>query len=103
MEASPMSMLYPSALSDHEWAILQPLIPPAQPGGRPRRWAMRVVLDGSFYVLRTGWAWRYLPRDYPPWPTVYHYFRLWRNARLWEQIVTTLRERLRAYLGREPT
>jgi transposase len=64
---------------------------------------MRLILDGIFYILRTGCAWRYLPREYSPWPTVYHYFRVWRNAGLWEQIVTALRERLRSCLGREPT
>jgi transposase len=98
-----MSALYPSDLTDHEWAILQPLVPPAKPGGRPRRWAMRLILDGVFYVLRTGCGWRYLPREYPPWPTVYHYVRVWRMAGLWEQIVTALRERLRVRLGRQPT
>jgi transposase len=64
---------------------------------------MRHIRNGIFYVLRTGCAWRYLPREYPPWPTVYHYFRVWRNAGLWEQIVTTLRERWRDRVGREPT
>ncbi len=98
-----MSILYPSDLSDREWAILAPLIPPAKPGGRPRRWNMRGILNGVFYVLRTGCAWRYVPHEYPPWPTVYHYFRIWRIAGLWERIVTTLRERWRIRLGRQPT
>jgi len=98
-----MSPLYPSDLSDREWAILAPLIPPAKPGGRPRRWEMRRILNGIFYVLRTGCAWRYVPHEYPPWPTVYHYFRVWRIVGLWERIVTTLRERWRIRLGRQPT
>ena len=98
-----MSTLYPSDLSDHEWAILAPLIPPAKPGGRPRKWEMRCILNGIFYVLRTGCAWRYVPHEYPPWPTVYHYFRVWRIAGSWERIMTTLRERWRIRLGRQPT
>jgi hypothetical protein len=61
----PMEV-YPSDLSDQEWAILEPLIPPAKPRGRPRSVDMRLVLNGVFYVLRTGCAWRYLPREYPP-------------------------------------
>jgi transposase len=98
-----MAILYPSDLSDQEWAILAPLIPPVRPGGRPRKWEMRCILNGIFYVLRTGCAWRYVPHEYPPWSTVYHYFRSWRIAGLWERIVTTLRERWRLRLGRQPT
>ena len=98
-----MSTRYPSDLSDREWTLLAPLIPPAKPGGRPRKWEMRWILNGIFYVLRTGCAWRYVPHEYPPWSTVYHYFRIWRIAGLWERIVTTLREQWRIRLGRQPT
>jgi len=66
---------YASDLSDAEWAILEPLIPPAKPGGRPRSVNMRQVLNGIFYVLRAGGAWRLLPHDYPAWSTVYDYIR----------------------------
>jgi putative transposase len=98
-----VSTSYSCDLSDREWAILAPLIPPATPGGRPRRWPMRHLLNAIFYVLRSGCAWRLLPRDYVPWSTAYHYFRIWRDAGLWEQIVASLRERLRVRLGRLPT
>src|ERR1700730_1811544 len=64
----------PSDLSDEEWTILEPLIPPEKPGGRPREVEMRAVLNGIFYVLRAGCAWRMIPRDYPPKSTVYSYF-----------------------------
>jgi putative transposase len=94
---------YASDLSDAEWAILEPLIPPAKPGGRPRSVNMRLMLNGIFYVLRSGCAWRLLPHDYPAWSTVYDYFRKWRNAGVWERLVTTLRERLRLQAGREAT
>jgi len=94
---------YPSDLTDPEWAVLEPLVPPAKPGGRPRRWPMRDVLDAVFYVVRGGIAWRALPHEYPPWKTVYHYHRIWRLLGVWEAIHTTLRERVRTRLGREPT
>ena len=76
--------LYPSDLSDAEWDLLAPLIPGARPGGRPRKWSMRTILDGIFYLLRTGCAWRFLPREYPPWPTVYSYFRRFRLDGTWK-------------------
>jgi|SRR5215472_2358109 len=66
--------LYPSDLSDAEWAILEPLIPPEKPGGRARQVDMRAVLNAIFYVLRAGCVWRMLPREYPPRSTVYGYF-----------------------------
>jgi putative transposase len=101
-ERTPMKR-YASDLSDAEWAILEPLIPPAKPGGRPRSVNMRQILNGIFYVLRSGGAWRLLPHDYPAWSTVYDYFRKWRNAGVWECLVRTLRERLRVQAGREAT
>src|SRR5437588_10950838 len=93
---------YSSDLTDGEWAILLPFIPPAQPGGRPRKHDMREVLDAIFYISRGGCAWRLLPHEFPPWQTVYHYFRLWRLDGTWEQIHTALRERLRSHVGRAP-
>src|SRR6266571_3200245 len=95
--------MYASDLSDQEWAILEPLIPPAKTGGRPRSVEMRQILNGIFYLLRSGCAWRLLPHDYPGWSTVYDYFRKWRNEGVWERLVTTLRERLRVQAGRKAT
>lgn len=95
--------IYPSDLSDREWTLLEPLLPQAKPGGRPRSVNLRGILNGIFYLLRTGCAWRYVPRDYGPWSTVFHYFRLWRRSRLWRRIQATLRERVRRAAGREPT
>lgn len=94
---------YASDLSDVEWAILEPLIPPAKHGGRPRSVNMRHILNGIFYVLRSGGAWRLLPHEYPAWSTVYDYFRKWRQAGVWEQLTRTLRERLRVQAGRKAT
>jgi len=92
---------YPSDLSDGEWQILEPLIPPARPGGRPRSTDMREVLNGIFYFLRSGCAWRMLPHDFPPWKTVYHYFRQWRIDGTWEHMNEALRTQLRVADGRE--
>ena len=86
---------YPSDLSNQEWELLAPLIPPAKPGGRPRRWPMRKMLNAVFYLLRSGCQWRMLPREFPPWSTVHHYFRLWRLDGTWEKINALLRERIR--------
>src|SRR5258708_27982299 len=95
--------LYASDLSDAEWAILEPLIPKALPGGRPRSVNMRQILNGIFYMLRSGGGWRGLAHEYPAWSTVYDYFRKWRNAGGWEQLVRKLRERLRGQEGRKAT
>jgi putative transposase len=94
---------YPSDLTDAEWKILQPLIPPAKEGGRPRTTDMREVLNAIFYIDRTGCQWRALPHDLPPWSTVWSYFRVWRNDGTWERIHTALREQVRLSLGCEPT
>jgi len=94
---------YPSDLRDQEWAILEPLIPPAKPGGRPRTVNMREVINAILYVDRTGCQWRALPHDFPPWSTVWTYFRTWRNDGTWERIHTALREAVRVKQGREPT
>ena len=94
---------YPSDISDEEWSILEPLIPPEKPGGKPRTTNMREVINAIWYVLRTGCQWRMIPHEFPPWSTVWSYFRIWRKADVWEQMHTCLRERLRSRLGREPT
>ncbi len=86
---------YPSDLTDQEWAILEPLIPAAKPGGRPRTVDMREVINAIFYVDRTGCQWRALPTDFPPWPTVWTCFRAWRLDGTWERIHTALREAVR--------
>ncbi len=94
--------VYPSDLSDAEWALLAPLLPPAKPGGQPLSVDLRRIVNAIFFVLRTGCAWRYLPREYGPWQTVYWYFSQWRREGTWTQIHTHLRERARLHAGRDP-
>jgi putative transposase len=92
---------YPSDLSDAEYAVLEPHLPPPRPRGRPWRWPLRTILDGIFYVIRTGAQWRQLPHEYPPWPTVYWWFRRWRVDATWERLNDALRGRLRVRVGRQ--
>jgi transposase len=80
------SCLYPCDLTDAEWAHLVPLLPGPARRGRPRRWALRLLVNAIFYVLRTGCAWRYLPREYPPWQTVYATFRRWHLQGVWQRV-----------------
>lgn len=93
---------YPSDMTDDEWARLEPLIPPAKPGGRPRQTNMREALNAMFYLLRTGCPWRYLPRDgFPPRSTVYNIFRNFQKDGVWEAIWQRLHMDLREEMERE--
>ena len=94
---------YPSDLTDAQWAILEPLIPPAKPGGRPREVDMREIINGLLSILRTGAGWRHLPHDFPPHQTVYEYDNAWRKDGTWERMHSALRERVRQRDGRAPT
>src|SRR5512134_3269676 len=98
-----MRQPYPSDLTDEQWEILQPLIPPALPGGRPRTTNMREVLNTLFYQNRTGCQWDMLPHDLLPKSTVYDYFAQWRDDGTWQRLVDALRRRVRVAAGREPT
>jgi len=82
--------------------VLEPLIPPAKPGGRPRSVDPREVANAIRYQLRAGGAWRLVPHEFPPWPTVYAYFRRWEADGTWERMAGVLRRELRVALGRRP-
>jgi transposase len=97
-----MRRAYQSDLSDAEWGCLEPHLPAPKAYGRPRLHGPREILDAIFYVLKSGCAWRLLPHDFPPWRTVYHYFRAWRLSGLWERMHSALRERVRVRLERNP-
>lgn len=94
---------YPSDLNDKEWEILSERLPTRKdPRGRPRKQDLRELLNGIFYLLRTGCSWRMLPHDLPPWQTIYSQFRAWKQQGHWEEVHRTLREFVRIGMGREP-
>jgi transposase len=93
-------MPYPSDLTEVEWRIIEPLLPLPAWRGRPRKYAVRAILNAIFYVIRTGCQWRAVPHDFPPWATVYHYWWGWRRTGLWEQLNVRLREHVRVATGR---
>lgn len=92
--------LYPTDLTDDQWEDIRDLIPAAKPGGRPRTTDPRQVINAVYYILVTGAQWRMLPREYPPWQTVYTYFRDWSKDGTWQRIHDTLRARSRRKAGR---
>src|SRR5215212_9089523 len=96
------SSKYPTDLSNDEWRCIGPHLPEPVGRGRPRLHGLRAILAAVFfYVLRSGCPWRLLPRDFPPWKTVYDWFRRWRIDGTWERLNAELRERLRSRLGRD--
>src|SRR5271166_2064852 len=99
MERTP----YHTDVTDEQWSILEPLLPPPSPRGRPRKVNLREVANALFYVNRSGCSWRLLPHDFPKWRTVYNYFHWWRLDGTWELLLTALREQVRLAEGREPT
>ncbi|NLR41766.1 MULTISPECIES: IS5 family transposase [unclassified Novosphingobium] len=100
-EHSREGLRYPSDMTDAEWALAEPFVPPARRGGRPRTADMREVLNALLYVAASGCAWRLLPKCFPPVSTVRRYFYAWRNAGLFEAINTVLVMNLREIEGRE--
>jgi transposase len=92
---------YPSDLTDEEWALIEPLIPPGKTGGGKRRVDLREVVNGLMYVLSTGCQWRAIPKDLPPKSTVYDYFDLWTWDRTLDRIHHALYVACRDKAGRE--
>jgi putative transposase len=92
---------YDTDLTDASWALVAPLLPAAKAGGRPRTTNLRAILNAIFYLLRSGCQWRLLPREFPPWSTVYYYFRSWDDAGVWVQMHRALYEQVRRAAGRE--
>jgi putative transposase len=92
-------------MTDSQWKYIKELIPSAKTGGRPRSLEIRQVINAMFYVVVGGIPWRMLPDEYPNWKSVYHYFRVWRKADIWQRIHDTLRAKVRRKAGRhkQPT
>ena len=98
-----MRKAYPSDLTDEQWAVLEPLLPPAKAGGAPRTVNMREVVNTLFYQNRAGCQWDMLPHDLVPKSTAYDYFLRWRDDGTWQRLVDALRCQVRVAAGREPT
>jgi putative transposase len=95
-------LAYTTDLTDEEWQILAPLLPPEKSGGRPRKYPLREVLNGIQCVLRGGCAWRLMPHDLPQWQTAYQTWRAWRQDGTWRRIHDQLRDEVRTRMGRSP-
>lgn len=94
---------YPSDLTNTQWKLIAPVIPATKPGGRPRKYDMREVVNALLYVNREGCSWRALPHDLPHWKTVYNFFRAFEADGTWDRLVAALRVEVRTKLGRDPT
>ncbi len=99
---SAQRLAYATDLTDEEWQILAPLLPPGKSGGRPRKYPLREVINGLQYVLRGGCAWRLMPHDLPQWQTAYQTWRAWRRDGTWLRIHDQLRDEVRTRMGRHP-
>jgi transposase len=86
---------YPSDLSDLEWSIVKPLLPPVKNRGRKRETDQREIVNAILYLLNEGCKWRSLPHDFPHWSTVRTYFDRWKRKRVWYQLNNVLTEKLR--------
>jgi len=93
---------YPSDLTDEQWKFIEPLLPPAKPGGRPQTTDLREVINAILYLVRAGCSWRMLPHDFPPWPTVHDYYWKYLRDGIWNQIHEMLHKRVRVQVGRQP-
>ena len=93
--------VYATDLTDGQWALIAPLIPQADPGGRPRKAPTRELVNAIVYFLGAGMAWRLLPHDLPPWQTVYYYLRRWQREGVWDRVHHTLIMADRERTGRE--
>lgn len=103
MASSPSSSRrYPSDLTDEQWTLLEPLLPPPNTAGRHEKHPRRETVNAIFYVVRTGCAWRQLPVDFPPWQTVYWYFKRWNAEGAVDRLHNALRDQLRDEADRDP-
>ena len=95
-----MNKEYPTNLTEKQWQILEKIVDPTN---RKRKNHLRDIMNAMLYLIKTGCQWRMLPKDFPPYNTVYYYFRKWKNEGIFEDIMDTLREKVRLSMGREET
>ena len=100
--ASAKRKPYDSDLTDAQWSVLEPMLPPPSRRGRPRKTDLREVVNAIICALRSGCARRLLPHDLPPWQTVYAYFRTWKTDGTLKRIHDALRAEVRRADGRNP-
>jgi putative transposase len=93
---------YPTDMTEDQQKIIIPLVPPHRSGGRPPKWELSEILNAVLYIVRAGCAWRLLPHDFPPWQTVYYYFRRWKKDGTWENAHNILFAETRVHEGRDP-
>jgi len=104
MSPRPARKPYPSDLTDAQWTNLEPLVPAAKHGGRPREVDMREIVNAMLYINRSGCQWDMLPHDFPPKSSVYVYFAQWRDDGTWQKLIDALRTKVRTEIeGREAT
>src|ERR1700681_3433309 len=96
MERKP----YPTDLTDEQWKLIAEFLPPPLPGGRPRKTDLREVVNAILYLVRSGCQWRMIPHEFPPWKTVYNYYRAWIANAVWDEIIACLRSDVREQSGR---
>jgi transposase len=101
MFSTPLQRAYPSDLSDAEWELLAPLIPPLSTDAAYHLHERRDLVNAILYVLRSGCPWRLLPHDFPAWSTVYYYFRRWQREGVWDRVLEALRMQIRIKEGRD--
>lgn len=91
-----LAVMYPSDVTDAQWVWLKSLLEKPRgnrhAGGQPRKYALRRVVDGLLYAVKTGCRWRQLPENFPPWRSVHQQFRAWRDDGTWERVNRALRE-----------
>jgi putative transposase len=92
---------YSTDLTNAQWALISPLIPPPQSGGRKRTVDTREIVNAIFYLLKSGCTWRLLPNDFPNWKTVYYYFCAWKKDGTWKKIHDELRDKVRIKAGKK--
>lgn len=93
---------YPTDLTDAQWRLVEPHLPPEMSGCRPLKYARREVVNAILYLTRNGCTWRGLPHDLPPYRAVYHYFRAWRDDGTWGRLHDALRSKARRAARRKP-
>jgi putative transposase len=92
----------PTDVTEEEWGLVEPLVPPVKPGGRPARGSRRAIVKAVSSVVQSGGAWRRRPPARPPWQTVSYSFGRWRHEGTWEALQGRVREPVRRRAGREP-